>query len=111
MIYQARTAPVWNDIGVDDGEGAWGGKPGMGGVLGGCVGGAYPSMGAFRTAHEVSVDQSGMTKRTGKVTRLKRVISPLFVRPDFHLHHAREFVCYKFAFVPVFESRDGQRVR
>ena len=41
----------------------------MGGVPGG-VGGAYPSMGAFRTAHEVSVDQSGMTKRTGRVTRL-----------------------------------------
>ena len=83
LIYQARTAPVWNDIGVDDGRGHGGGKPGMGGVLGGCVGGAYPSMGAFRTAHEVSVDQSGMTKRTGKVTRLKRVISPFLFAQIF----------------------------
>ena len=97
------------DIGLDDRECSV--RDGGEGCSWRGVGGAYPSMGAFRTAHEVSVDQSGMTKRTGKVTRLKRVISPLFVRPDFHLHHAREFVCYKFAFVPVFESRDGQRVR
>ena len=66
MIHQAGTGPVWNDIGLDDGDAGlvWGV------FLEGCVGGAYPSMGAFRTAHEVSVDQSGMTKRTGRVTRL-----------------------------------------
>ena len=40
-------------------------------------------MGAFRTAHEVSVDQSGMTKRTGRVTRLQLVTS--FCSPRFSI--------------------------
>ena len=68
-----------------------GGKPGMGGVLGGCVGGAYPSMGAFRTAHEVSVDQSGMTKRTGRVTRLWLVTS--FCSPQFSIRAQSKRIC------------------
>ena len=62
----------------------------MGGVPGG-VGGAYPSMGAFRTAHEVSVDQSGMTKRTGRVTRLQLVTS--FCSPRFSIRAPSKRIC------------------
>ena len=96
-------------------SGWWGG--GMGGQAwyGGCswrvCGGCLPLNGRFQDRSRSFCWPIRNDKAYGEGDEAEASHLTLFVRPDFHLHHAREFVCYKFAFVPVFESRDGQRVR
>ena len=92
-------APVWNDIGLDDGEcnggcswrGVWG-VPTPQWALSG------PLTKFLLTNQEWQSGQGGWRGSSE---------SPLFVRLDFQSHHGKEFVCYKFKLVPAFESGRG----